>query len=295
MTTRRTRLAPATAFAAASLLSAGLVFSLVSCGEAGPPPVRTGTPAYYFQNAKDAYSKNDFLKAIDWLDKITNANKNEFTERAWAFKLLLESGLISGYTELAENYEYGQRNNKANPTPFIKKLTEYRGAATRMSLPFGEHYVAYEKSGPGAEAVIDFPFPASGTTAKPAQLTTIAQGLAPQDEPASLALKGMLSRGVMQAICEAVGAKDDAAKGRAATQTLPLKVPRAAFEGVLARTLLQAAQLHGRKHSGNPAVQEFLSQQALKALGAVTDTSKETKELKANVEKELKDAQKRKT
>jgi hypothetical protein len=118
-----------------SLLTAALV-SLVACSESGPPPIRTGTPAYYFQNAKDTYSKGDYVKAIDWLDKITKANKNEFTERAWTFRLLLEAGMISGYKELADNYEYGQRSNKDNPTPFIKKVTEYRSTAQRMALPF---------------------------------------------------------------------------------------------------------------------------------------------------------------
>lgn len=274
-----------------ALFAAGLMLSSVSCSESGgPPPVRTGTPAYYFQNAKEAYSKSDFRKTLDWLDKITGSNKNEFSERAWSFKLLIESGLISGYKELADHYEYGQRSNKANPTPFIKKLTEYRGAATRMTLPFGEHYAEFQKAGPGPEAVIDFPFPAAGSTTKPAQLSTIAQGQAPTEEAAEKALKAMLGRGVMLAICEAVGAKDDAAKGRAAMQTLPLKIPRGALELVLARSLFESAQLHGRKYSGNPAVQEFLSQQALKSLDAVSDSSKEVKELKTKIEKELKES-----
>ena len=279
---------PRPSFAAVLMLA---LYS-VSCSDSGgPPPVRTGTPAYYFQNAKDAYAKSDFRKTLDWLDKITNANPNEFTGRAWAFKLLLESGLIAGYKELAENYEYGQRNNKANPTPFIKKLTEYRGAATRMTLPFGEHYAEFGKAVTGGEAVIDFPFPAAGSTTRPAQLSAIAQGLAPTEDAAGQALKAMLARGVMLAICEAVGAKEDAAKARAALQTPPLKIPRGALEMVLAKTLFESAQLHGRKYSGNPVVQEFLSKHSLQALALVSDLGKEGKELKAKVEKELKDAE----
>jgi hypothetical protein len=276
-----------------SLLTVALV-SLVACSESGPPPLRTGTPAYYFQNAKDTYSKGDYLKAIDWLDKITKANKNEFTERAWTFRLLLEAGMISGYKELADNYEYGQRSNKDNPTPFIKKVTEYRSTAQRMALPFGEQYAAYEKGGPGAETVIDFPFPPVGSTSKPPHLGKITQGIAPNDDAVDGALKGMLARGLVLAISQTVGAKDDAAKGRAALQTLPAKFPRGAFELVMAKALYEGALIHGRKLQGNPAIAEFLCQQGLKAMAAVTDTSKETKELKANLEKELKDAQKRK-
>lgn len=271
-----------------------LVISLVSCSESGPPPVRTGTPAYYFQTAKDSYSKGDYTKAMDWLDKITNANKNEFTDRAWTFRLLLEAGTFSGYKELADNYEYGRRSNKDNPTPFIKKVTEYRSTAQRMVLRFGEKYAAYEKSGPGAETVIDFPFPPVGSSSKPAQLGKIAQGIAPNEEAMDAALRGMLARGLVLAISQTVGAKDDASKGRAALQTLPVKVPRADFELVMAKALYEGALIHGRKLQGNPAVAEFVCQQALKAMGTVTDTSKETKELKANIEKELKDAQKRK-
>ena len=281
-------------------LLTGAVFAaigstLVSCSESGgPTPPRTGTPAYYFQNAKDAYAKGDFMKALDWLDKITKANKNEYTERAWTFQLLLRSGLLSGYKELADNYEYGQRSTKTNPTPFIKKVTEYRSTASRMALPLGEQYAAYQKSGPGPNAAIDFPFPAAGSTTKPAQLSKIAQGLVPDDDSVAGALKDMLARGVVLALCQLVGAKEDASKGRAALQTLPLELPRSAFELLMARTLHEAAQLHGRKLSGDPRVQEFLCQQANAALKAVTDSSDDTKKLKADVDKELKDAQKRK-
>ena len=278
---------------APALAAAGMLL-LASCGGDGPPPIRTGTPAYYFQTAKEAYGKGDFAKATEWLDKINKANKNEFSGRAWVFRLLLETGSAAAYRDLAEYYEYGRRSNKDNPTPFIKKVTEYRGIATRMTLPLGELYASYETSGPEAETVIDFPFPSTGTTTRPPQLTKISQGIAPTEDEARAALKGSLDRGIVLAICNLVGAKEDAAKGRAALQTLPVKVPRAEFELAMAKALYEAAQLHGAKFSGSPAVQEFLCQQALKAFASVSDDSKETKALKANIEKELKDAAKRK-
>ncbi|MCC6540110.1 MAG: hypothetical protein IT162_21355 [Bryobacterales bacterium] len=277
-----------------------LVLSLGSCsgggeGTGGAGAARTGTPAYYFQNAREAYSRSDFPKALDWLDKVTKANKNEFTDRAWAFKLVLQAGLIGGYKDLAEHYEYGQRANKSNRTPFIKKVTEYRGAATRMTLPFGENYAEYLKNGPGAEALLDFPFPATGSTAKPTLLNSIAQGIAQNEEKDLAVQKSMIARGIVLALCEAVGAKEDAAKGRAAMQATPVKLPRAAFEMMLAKALLSAAQLHGEKLSGNPAVQEFLAKQAQVAMSAVTDaSSKDAKDLNASIAKELKDAVKRK-
>lgn len=279
----------------ATAVLAAAALCLLACDSGGPPAVRTGTPPYYWQSAKDAYAKGDFPKAIDWLDKITKLNKNEYSERAWAFRMLLGSGLITGYKELAENYEYGQRSSKDNPTPFIKKVTEYRGAASRMALQYGELYAEYDKAaGSATETVIDFPFPAAGTTTKPAQLGEIAQGRVPNENAVDAAQSGMIARGVVLSICETAGAKEDAAKGRAALQTPPLKVPRSAFEWVMAKTLFAAAQLHNGKTQGNPAVQEFLVKQALKAMASVTDTGKEAKELKANLDKELKDAVKRK-
>lgn len=278
-----------------ALAAATAVLLLASCGGGdGTPPIRTGTPAYYFQNAKEAYAKGDFAKATDWLDKINKANPNEFSGRAWVFRLLLEAGSGAAYRDLAEYYEYGKSSNKDNPTPFIKKVIEYRGTATRMTLPFGELYALYQSSGPEAEAVIDFPFPSTGTTARPPQLTKISQGIPPTEDEASVALKASLARGIVLKICNLVGAKEDPAKGRAALEKLPVKVPRAAFELLMAKALYESAQLHGKKFSGSPAVQEFLCQQALKAFAAVTDDSKETKALKANIEKELKDAVKRK-
>ena len=42
----------------AGALLAAAALSVVSCSDSGgPPPLRTGTPAYYFQTAKDAYAK----------------------------------------------------------------------------------------------------------------------------------------------------------------------------------------------------------------------------------------------
>ncbi len=270
-------------------LCAAMILS-VSCSDSGAPaPPKTGTPAYYWQTANDNYAKGDYSKAIDWLDKITKANSNEFTAKAWAMRTILTTGLIGGYRELAENYEYGSKTNKGNPTPFIKKVNDYRGFASRSVMQFAENYTEYLKSNPPAEIPLDFAWPASGTIGKPAQLNKVAEGLIPADAEGSSLTTAMLNRGVIKSLCTAAGAKEDTGKAKEVLQSG--KAPRPAFETLIASTLLDGARMHTPRLGGRATIREFLAKQGLKALESAGELDKDGKALKSNLEKEVKEAQ----
>lgn len=274
---------PAAVLCAATILS-------VSCSDSGAPaPPKTGTPAYYWQTAADHYAKGDYTKAIDWLDKITKANSNEFTAKAWAMRTILTTGLIGGYRELAEHYEYGSKTNKSNPMPFIKKMNDYRGFASRSVMQFAENYAEYLKATPPAEIPLAFAWPASGTIGKPVQLNKVAEGLIPGEADATALTAAMLNRGVIKSLCLAAGAKEDTGKAKEVLQSG--KVPRAAFETLIASTLLDGARMNTPKLGGRATIREFLAKQGLKALESAGELDKDGKALKANLEKEVKEAQ----
>jgi hypothetical protein len=272
----------------AAVLLAATIFAFACSDSGGPPAPKAGTPAYYFQTAKDNYVKGDYAKAIDWLDKIVKMNPNEFTHKAWAMRTVLVTGLIGGYRELAENYEYGSKSNKNNPTPFIKKVNDYRGQATRSVMSFAETYAAYVKSQPPSEIPLDFPYPSSGILSKPAQLSKIAEGIAPKEGDVDAALTAMLNRGVVKSLCAATGAKEDT--GKAKEVLLTGKTSRAAFETLIASTFLDGAKLNVPKLGGRAAVREFIAKQGMAALESAGPLDKAGKELKAGLEKELKEA-----
>lgn len=275
----------------AAVLCAATIIA-VSCSDSGAPaPPKTGTPAYYWQTAKDHYAKGDYPKAIDWLDKITKASSNEFTAKAWAMRTILTTGLIAGYRELAENYEYGSKTNKSNPTPFIKKVNDYRGFASRSVMQFAENYAEYLEAKPPAEVPLDFAWPASGMLGKPVQLNKVAEGLIPAEAEGATLTTAMLNRGVIKSLCLATGAKEDAGKAKEVLQSG--KTTRAAFETLIASTLLDGARMNTPKLGGRAAIREFLAKQGLKALESAGELDADGKALKSNLEKEVKEAQRK--
>jgi len=100
--------------AASVAIAAGLNLSCSS--DDGPRP---GTPAFYWTSAKDSFSAGDYNKTAQHLDKIL-ASDNEFTGRALAWQLVLTSGTIRGYMDVADNLELAVRMNKADPGQFRK-------------------------------------------------------------------------------------------------------------------------------------------------------------------------------
>src|ERR1022692_1116216 len=114
--------------AASVAIAAGLNFSC--SGSDGPQP---GTPGFYWAAAKEAFSAGDYNKTGQHLDKLL-ASANEFTGRALAWQLILTSGTIRGYMDVADNLELAVRMNRADPGQFRKYVSNSRSSAGRLSL-----------------------------------------------------------------------------------------------------------------------------------------------------------------
>ena len=113
----------------------------ISCSS-GPTGPETGTPAFYWQAAKETFAAGDTTKTLEHLDKLIEG-ENEYSARALPWSLVLTSGLAAGYTDLADNYEIGLHTNKSDPSAFRRPMINYRSMAGRLSLQFGENFAKF--------------------------------------------------------------------------------------------------------------------------------------------------------
>ncbi len=274
----------------ALLPAAGLIpFLLLTSCSSGPAAPEKGTPAFYWQAAREMYTAADFTKASDHLDSLSRT-QNEFTAKALPWRLVLTAGIAKGYMDLADNYEYGARANKANPTPFRKLVSEYRTRGNQYALRFAEIFGKYQaKAEP--QISIAFPFPA-GSAAQPPALLKAAQGIVLTPEEADSAQRRSLERAIILTSCVAVGAPGDVAKAQQAFSNADLKVPRETFQLALAQSLYDQSQLYDARKLDQPDRMKSFCTFASDAMKGLPD-SKESKALKTKIQQALTAAQRR--
>src|ERR1035437_4209940 len=181
---------------------------LFSCSSAPSGP-KMGTPAFYWQAAKEVYAAGDYNKTLQHLDNLL-ATDNEYTDRALPWALVLKSGLAAGYIEGADNYAVGARLNRSDPSLFRRQVSEYRDSASRMALTFAEDYGRLSR-GKGGTIALVFAYP-QGTASPVPQFTKITSGIPLPAAETDAAQARVLERGVLLAACRAAGAPDDTAK-----------------------------------------------------------------------------------
>src|SRR5258708_28279793 len=186
------------------LAGAGLNFS---CSNS--TAVQPGTPAYYWAAAKETSAANDYVKTSEHLGKLL-ATDNEYTARARPWLLILTSGMVRGYMDVADKLEYGVRAKKADPGGFRKYISNSRSAAGNLSLQFAEMFMRFQK-GKDDPIALAFSYP-SGSAAPIQELTKASAGMPLQGVEIEGAQKRAVERAVLMEPCRAVGAPDDTAK-----------------------------------------------------------------------------------
>ena len=83
---------------AAAVITA--IVALISCS--GPTEPTMGSPAFYWQGARETYRAGDYMKTLQNLDNLL-ASDNEFVPRALPWILVLKSGVAQGYMDAADN------------------------------------------------------------------------------------------------------------------------------------------------------------------------------------------------
>ncbi len=261
---------------AAMLLIAG-------CSNAPPPPAK-GTPAFSWGAAKENATAGDYVKTMEHLALVAKTD-NEFASKARPWHLVLTAGLTEGYMELAENFEYGARANKANPSQFRRRTSDYRSIASRTALQFYEAFTAFEKTLKEDQVPVYFG-DLRGSTLQPPALTRIGKGEMLPDSQIETIQKAVLERGILLAAGRLVGA-DDAARTRELLKGDAPKVSRATFLTGGAETLYKISDLFGPRKLDLPDRRQFFLKQALSSVSGVEET-KELKEFKKKIEADLK-------
>jgi hypothetical protein len=266
------------------LLAAAVIAAAVSqfscSSETGPQP---GTPAFLWSIAKESFSANDFAKTSQNLEKIA-ASENEYTARAQAWLLVLNSGLIRGNMDLADGLEAGVRAKKADPGGFRKYISNSRSSAGRLSLQFAESFMKFQK-GKDDPVVLAFTLP-SGSAAAVPEITKAMNGLPLQPPEIESAQRRALERAVLLETCRAAGAPDDTAKAADMFKAGEVKVPRTTFLAAMGNSLYEQAQLYSSTKLDDPNKVKMFSTLASDALKGVPETT-QTKELSAKIQKAM--------
>lgn len=263
---------------------------LVACSTAPPGP-KAGTPAFYWQAAKETWAARDYMKTLDHLAQVSRT-ENEFALNAMAMRLVVNSGLIRAYMDLAENFETGARANVFKPMPLRKVSSDYMKQAEIRALDFGETYLKFAKALGQLEKVkLDFAFPDADMT-EIREIKKIVAGTLPDDATISSVERRKIQQSLALAVAAAVGAPNDIAKARAAFESGSAEVPRETFTMAMANNLYDQATLFSRKKLDNPQRVELFVNEAKDALKGVKE-SKETKSLQAKLDKLLKESKER--
>ena len=254
---------------------------LTSCSGSGP---QEGSPAYYWDAAKETFAARDFGKTLQHLEKIT-ATDNEYTARARPWLLVMTSGMARGYIYLADSFEAGARSNKTNPTDFRRRTNAYRGQANRLALEFVEVFDKFQKT-KDDPVPLAMPFP-TGSVGPVVQLTRASAGMTLTQNEIDPAERSAVERGVLLVACETAGSPEDPAKTQELLKSGTLQIPRAQFVTALAGTLYDVSSLYGPRGMDDPQKAKILCNRALDALKTVPET-KRTKDLSAKIGKSLK-------
>lgn len=266
------------------MLAAATLALLTSCTSSAPT-IQPGTNAFHWAAAQQTFRQGDLARTQENLNRLVRSD-NEYRTRAQVWLMVVSSGLADGYAELADNYEIGARMNRNNPGAFRKQTAVLRSAASQTALQMTETVHEFLQQNQDAMIPLAFDEP-PGAAAEPAQLARIGKGLFPPAAEADLLQRAMLQRSVLLAVARATGNRADAAKARELFRQPPVTVPRGTFVTALAGMLFEHAELYSPMKLDQPVRVALLCREAVEALATVPAT-KETKELRATIEKTMK-------
>jgi hypothetical protein len=262
-----------------ALIAVNLI--LFSCSTSNAP--QPGTPAFYWAAAKETYATGDYQKTIEHLGNIVSS-QNDYVARAQPWLLVLTSGMVQGYMDLAKSFDDGGHANRSQATNFHRQVNTYQGAANTLALQLAENYSKFQSK--DEYITLAFAYP-TGSPTEVLLLNKVAGGAWLPEAEIDTAQKRAIERAVLLATCRAAGAKDDPAKAQDLLKTGEAKVPRAAFVQAMAAALFDASQLYSRTRLDQPDKVKIFCSRAQEALKTVPD-SKESQDLDKKIQAALK-------
>lgn len=248
----------------------------------GPPPIKPGSPAFFWAVAKESYRTGDLLKTDATLLEL-GRTENEFGARARTWQLVVSAGVAQGLWELADAYQDGSR---ISPARLRNEAASLRSLASNTALEFTQAVHNEILTNPKGPVRFAFGFP-PGTVARPPDLAKVAAGIWLGDSEREALRKGMLQRGVIEAVSAAVGSPGDPAMALGAFQRQDVQIAREIFFYEMAKLLYAQSGLFDAKHLDRPERLAVMCREALAALRAIPETE-ETLALGEQIQKTLK-------
>lgn len=256
---------------------------LVACSS-GPSKPQPGTPGFFWVGAKETFSAGDYLKTCENLDRA--AKGTEYEAKALPWVLVVSAGLVNGYSDLADAFDKGAREARANPTPFRKYVANFRRAARPLTLQFAEHFQHFQKLEKAEQVELAFPFP-PGSATEPPLLAKVKEAMVlPAAQVEDLQSK-MLARAILLETADVTGSGEDSSKALLLFQAGDVKVPRAVFMMGMSRALSNAAELYSKKRLDEADRARIFYQLSLDSLKGLPE-SLELKAITNKCEKALK-------
>ncbi len=258
-----------------------LVTTLAYLTSCSPPAQRPTGWAQVYDDAKVVFGRGQFEKALDFTDPLVTAKPaNAYTERGRVLRVVVLSGFVKGYKELADAYQKGVETTRdARIKSENERLRhDYRQYGAKRALGLAE--VSHQLTEGGTiskELTLDAPFPAVEGPVVVAQLNRVMEGggLEPGDE--EVAVTDALRKGIDDALAEIAGG--DRAKARTTLTAGPLKMNGVDFALYLGNQLLTGASIFDLKHMRDAQKLSIMCGQADEAAKAALDL------LKANPDK----------
>jgi len=124
----------------------------------GPPPIKPGTPAFFWAVAKESYRTGDLVKADATLLDLSQTD-SVFAAPARVWQLTVAAGMTHGYAALADAYDAGSRANAANAVSFHRQATNLRSLAATTALEFAQSLHNMAQTDQNARVLLAFGFP----------------------------------------------------------------------------------------------------------------------------------------
>ena len=255
--------------------------SILAYGCAGPPPIKPGSPAFFWAVANESYRTGDLLKTNATLAELS-AGDHEFAARAQIWQMVVSAGVSRGLWELADAYQAG---SEVTPARFRNEASRLRSMAANISLEFTQA-VRNSCEVKDASIPLAFGFP-PGSVEPPPALAKIASGAWLPDEGREALERAMLKRGVILAASAAVGQPADPVAAMKMFVAQPVQVSRQMFLYQMASLLYEQSGLFDAKHIDRPDRQAVMYQVALAALRSL-EQSDEAEALATRIHDALK-------
>lgn len=230
------------------LIPAILIISFLTACSA--PVQRPTGPAREYDDAKDMFKRGRFDRTLEFTGGLAKmVPPGPYTERARVLQVVVYSGVMQGYKNLAEAYAKGAQETKN--TRFqaeYKRITNdvlRTGAQSGLGLGETAHLLT-EGAQISKELILEAPYPSIEGPFEVAQLVQVKAGGWIEPDQQDAAAVDAQRKGIDDALAAIVGG--DRPKAQSALAAGPVKLNGVDFGIYLGKQLVDAASFFDRKH-----------------------------------------------